>query len=236
MGSCFYKDWHRYDFQIRAQSAPINQFSVGLITCDIDNVIVADIPISIYITASPTEGIFVGTTQSPYQSIYCSYSHEDISVVERVDRAAKLLGSDYMQQMMIARREHNDSVELLAMIDRADIFQLFWSEAAARSDYVEKEWRYAYSLGRTNFIRPVYWVDLIPTPPQELASLVFTLKFGLWIELKYEKMPIEQLNMDERTLNKWRSYGFTRVSEILEFFENINADTNDNCSWAHQRD
>jgi hypothetical protein len=59
------------------------------------------------------------------------------------------------------------------MIERADIFQLFWSRNAARTKYVEDEWRYALRLGRepSRFIRPVYWTEPMIPPPPELGHL-----------------------------------------------------------------
>ena len=67
------------------------------------------------------------------------------------------------------------SEQLLAMIERADVFQLFWSENAAASKSVEKEWRHAQKLGQEaqRFIRPVYWTQPMPLPPPELAHLHF---------------------------------------------------------------
>ena len=61
------------------------------------------------------------------------------------------------------------------MIERADIFQLFWSRNAAKSKYVEDEWRYALRLGRelSRFIRPVYWTEPMTPPPLELGYLSF---------------------------------------------------------------
>ena len=64
---------------------------------------------------------------------------------------------------------------LLKAIAESDIFQLFWSETAARSPNVEREWRYALQLApaRPNFLRPVYWT---PTPypiPSELNAFHF---------------------------------------------------------------
>ena len=67
------------------------------------------------------------------------------------------------------------SDEIYAMIDKADIFQLFWSETAAQSQYVEKEWRYALTLNRDgqNFIRPVYWEAPMPNVPTDLGHIHF---------------------------------------------------------------
>src|SRR6185295_5982471 len=70
--------------------------------------------------------------------------------------------------------------ELERSIQRADVFQLFWSRHAMRSEYVQKEWRYALSLGRANFVRPVYWQDPLPAdeklglPPRELREVHFS--------------------------------------------------------------
>ena len=63
------------------------------------------------------------------------------------------------------------------MIERADIFQLFWSRNAAKSKYVENEWRYALRLGRepSRFIRPVYWTEPMLPPPPELRRLTSPL-------------------------------------------------------------
>jgi hypothetical protein len=62
---------------------------------------------------------------------------------------------------------------LYGMIDDADIFQLYWSPAASASPFVEREWRHALGLARPAFIRPVYWQDPMPSPPDELGDLHF---------------------------------------------------------------
>ncbi|MCS6869952.1 MAG: toll/interleukin-1 receptor domain-containing protein, partial [Anaerolineae bacterium] len=65
------------------------------------------------------------------------------------------------------------------LIERATIFQLFWSENSAKSEFCREEWRYALQTPRgreTNgvgFIRPVYWRKPMPTPPEELKHLHF---------------------------------------------------------------
>jgi hypothetical protein len=63
------------------------------------------------------------------------------------------------------------------MISDADVFQLFWSWNAMASPMVHKEWQYALDLGRTHFVRPVYWEEPLPEqpglPPEELRSLHF---------------------------------------------------------------
>jgi hypothetical protein len=68
---------------------------------------------------------------------------------------------------------------LLRMIDAADVFQLFWSTNAMRSTAVRREYEYALSLGRREFVRPTYWQEPLPRdeasdlPPQDLLRLHF---------------------------------------------------------------
>jgi hypothetical protein len=59
---------------------------------------------------------------------------------------------------------------LLAMIERANIFQLYWSPAAKRSRYVEQEWRHALKQEKNHFIRPLYWKVPMPQPPRGNCS------------------------------------------------------------------
>ncbi|MEK7406891.1 MAG: TIR domain-containing protein, partial [Acidobacteriota bacterium] len=69
------------------------------------------------------------------------------------------------------------SEELKDFIQQADVFQLFWSEHAATSRYVETEWR--CGLGERErrpdpyFLRPVYWSPLPAPIPPELQPLHF---------------------------------------------------------------
>jgi hypothetical protein len=59
------------------------------------------------------------------------------------------------------------------------VFQLFWSTNSMQSEQVRQEWEHALSLGRSNFIRPTYWEQPMPTsddpllPPEPLRQLHF---------------------------------------------------------------
>jgi hypothetical protein len=67
--------------------------------------------------------------------------------------------------------------ELQDFIEQADVFQLFWSEKAVVSRYVEQEWRSALKECGIRpdpfFIRPVYWADAPALIPSELSHLHF---------------------------------------------------------------
>jgi hypothetical protein len=65
---------------------------------------------------------------------------------------------------------------LMRLIDRADIFQLFWSQNSAQSQFCRQEWQYALQqekLKGDTFIRPVYWEQPLIPPPEELEPLHF---------------------------------------------------------------
>jgi hypothetical protein len=70
--------------------------------------------------------------------------------------------------------------ELMRMIGRADIFQLFWSSNSSQSKYCQQEWEHALKQNRPEgYIRPVYWQKPFPKPPTELSKFHFT-----YVELK----------------------------------------------------
>lgn len=178
----FYEDWHRFEFKVRVREGMLKKAVNGAITFTADGIIVAEIPISIYVAESVEEPETRQTTQRPYQAIFCSYSHQDKRIVERVEAVAKLFELEYLRDVTTLKSGQHWSDELLNMIERADIFQLFWSENAAGSEYVEKEWRHALQLMAgeqkpDTFIRPVCWVEPIhPTPPKELEHIHFAYR------------------------------------------------------------
>lgn len=172
----FFEEWHRLEFKIRTKTAPLFQSVNGFLTFALDGVVVADIPLSIFVTdkpqASPLQPM---PAVSPYSAVFASYSHRDSLVVEQVERACKALGMDYLRDVMTLKSGQDWDDMLLQLIEKADIFQLFWSEAAAKSLFVEKEWRHALEIltQRAAFIRPVYWQKPLATVPNDLMHLHF---------------------------------------------------------------
>jgi len=182
LSMAFYEDWQRFDFKLRAKDAPLHQAANGWITFSVEGVIVGDIPLSIYVSSEAQANVPTTSANNKlYESIFCSYSRQDTVIIERVERAYKALGLEYLRDVESLRSGQHWSDELRALIDKADIFQLFWSPSAADSTYVRMEWEYALNLhrDRANFIRPVYWVKPIPNVPQELSHIHFAYEPGL---------------------------------------------------------
>jgi hypothetical protein len=178
----FYEDWQRFDFKLRAATAPLDQASNGRITFTVEGVIVAEVPMSIYLASAstsvvPTASTPTSITRPIYQSIFCSYSHKDTQIVERVERAYKALGMTFLRDVITLRSGQDWQQELFVMIDKADIFQLFWSAAAAESQAVRVEWERALQRHQEHpeegFIRPVYWQTPMPPPAPELSAIHF---------------------------------------------------------------
>lgn len=172
----FYEDWHRLNFKLRAVDAPLNQAINGFLTFTVEGVIMADIPLAVFVGENESETVTVSPPQKPYQAIFCSYSHQDKKIVERVERAYKALGLDYLRDVYTLKSGQAWDDQLLKLIEQADIFQLFWSPSASESPYVRQEWEHALKIQQRSayFIRPVYWHDPIPAVPEALAHIHFT--------------------------------------------------------------
>jgi hypothetical protein len=140
----------------------------------VDGVIIADVPLIISVKGEVDHLETREETRGIYQAVFCSYSHEDEEIVKRVESACRTLGMQYLRDTYSLRSGETWNKQLLTLIEDADIFQLFWSVAASKSEYVEMEWRHALKLdGRSHFIRPVYWSKPMPSPPLELRHIHF---------------------------------------------------------------
>jgi hypothetical protein len=178
----FFEDWHRFEFKMRARTAPLHHAANGFLTFTVNGIIVADIPLSVFVSPQAVQSPAQPTPAQPlYDTVFASYSHRDTAIVEKVEASIKALGLTYLRDVVTLRSGQHWSDELLRMIDEATIFQLFWSEASSQSQYCRQEWEYALSLQRDNqyFIRPVYWTQPLPPPPANLGHLHFAYQADL---------------------------------------------------------
>ncbi|GAB4522747.1 MAG: hypothetical protein OHK0046_35730 [Anaerolineae bacterium] len=117
-------------------------------------------------------------SSTPYHRIFISYSRKDGRVAEAYRLAQMALGNEVFMDTHSIRTGEDWRVALAQAIDSADIFQLFWSVNAAESEYVQEEWDYALRYKCPDnrchtFIRPVYWDEPMPSPPDALSHLNF---------------------------------------------------------------
>ena len=173
---------HQEDFRMRASTEMAGQIARGRMSVFMGSIILAEITLSIQINYKETSnesGFPVKNSAKAYRRIFASYSHKDEAIVEELKNYANAVGDEYFRDMVNLRAGDVWDTRLKELIHFADIFQLFWSWNSIRSEYVEREWRFALNLNRSGFIRPVYWEEPIPElpernlPPNELRKFHF---------------------------------------------------------------
>lgn len=120
-------------------------------------------------TTAPRE-IIPSRSERHTRAVAC-FAPEDSDAVEARIRAFEKAapGVEVSLDAIELRAHDNGLSEFLDNVSARDVLYLFWSENAASSTDVEREWRYALRLRGIDFIDPVP-LDTT-TPPPELATL-----------------------------------------------------------------
>lgn len=168
-----------HEFRLRAESAQPGFAANGSVAIFTGPLLRGEVPLSVF-TRAPAGGApgpkeYASMVARAYRRIFASYAHRDGEIVAACERTAEALGDHYLRDVRLLRSGEQWDERLLQAIAEADIFQLFWSKAAALSPAVEREWRHALILQPTRgaFIRPVYWTEQLYPPPQELSAIHF---------------------------------------------------------------
>jgi len=174
------EDWHPAKFRFQADRSWTESIGNGEITIYGGPLIIASLKISLRFVEqnlpSPVEGNRNMTEISAYlyKRIFASYNHADTPIVLACRNAYKALGLDHIIDIDNLRSGQVWSAELMKMIETSDLFQLFWSERSAQSQFVRQEWQYALQHYKgEGFIRPVYWEKPLVSPPTDLSHLHF---------------------------------------------------------------
>jgi hypothetical protein len=167
------------EFQIRAAPMLNGRTARGKLRVHHGIIMLAEIPLAIRVDAqAPDLPVSdMPASAAPYRKIFASYSHADTRVMAEFERYVEALGDRYLQDVRDLRSGELWNERLCDFIREADVFQLFWSRNAMASRFVEREWRYALSLNRRQFVRPTYWEEPMPKgdgmPPPELGRIHF---------------------------------------------------------------
>ena len=177
------EDVQQERFLLRAGAPLDGRVARGRLSAYLGVVLLAEVDLAIRVDASAPEpsadDAHEFTSARAYRKIFASYSHRDAEIVRQFEAFAATLGDRYLRDVRDLRAGEEWSPALLRLIDRADVFQLFWSWNALRSPHVRREWEYALSLRRPTFVRPTYWEDPLPAsaaeglPPKTLSELEF---------------------------------------------------------------
>lgn len=109
-----------------------------------------------------------------YRQAFISYASSDRSEVMRRVQMLRAAGIGFFQDVLHLDAGDHWKEALFQRMDECDVLFLFWSTAAKRSKWVEKEWRYGLAVMGDEFIRPIVLEGPpIPDPPVELAHLHF---------------------------------------------------------------
>jgi hypothetical protein len=174
------EDLQQVAFRLQATSEAVGRAVLGAVEVYAGPLLVAQVPLSIYVrgVGEPRERAeaTAASTARLFSSVFASYAHDDDRVVRAFAEAYRALGIDVLVDKTSLRSGQDWHQGLSRLIEEADLFQLFWSEAASRSRYVAEEWQEALSLQDRKgerFIRPLYWNTPWPPPPAQLAHLHF---------------------------------------------------------------
>jgi hypothetical protein len=168
---------HGEHFRMRASRALDGRVARGTLTVYAGNLLLADVRFSVRVDSQAKDGAQEQSAARPYRRIFASYSHRDTPIVEEFEAHAKATGDRYLRDVVSLRAGEVWDDRLIAMINQADVFQLFWSWNALASPMVRAEWQHALGLNRPHFVRPVYWEEPLPAqadlPPPQLRRLHF---------------------------------------------------------------
>lgn len=134
----------------------------------------------------PEERRFHSARVSPPRSAFASYSSDDREEVLRCIQGmtAALPELEVFCDVDSLRSGEDWAARLSGEIHRREAFYLFWSTAAAQSEWVEREWRCALGGPRgLASIRPCPLQDpRLAPPPAELSALHFDSVYRVHVE------------------------------------------------------
>jgi hypothetical protein len=148
----------------------------GLATIYIVGLQVIRFSFSLHVAEMKPSVIQIPIREERHRKAFASYASADIDrVLPRLQGMQKAAPSlEIFMDVLALRSGDYWENKLWQIIPASDIFYLFWSDHAKKSEWVEKEWRCALQHRGLDFIDPVPLVspEEVP-PPQELASKHF---------------------------------------------------------------
>ncbi|MCP4343976.1 MAG: TIR domain-containing protein [Desulfobacterales bacterium] len=175
--------WIRFGFDFMLAEDFIDESLFIRISIQVSGIEIAHIRFTIDINNKPLNPLALAKiakqSSDMYRNIFVSYSKKDLDVVEIYRFAQLAIGNDVFMDTYSIISGDNRKAALAEAIDKADIFQLFWSENSGYCSEVRYEWDYALKYRCPHdkcifFIRPVFWKKpLSPEPPDELGHLNF---------------------------------------------------------------
>lgn len=114
-----------------------------------------------------------------FRNVFISYSHKDVGTAEVMAAALRAQNISYFFDRHNLESGSVFNEEIMKRIEASDLFVLLWSQNAAKSEYVEKEYLHALELAypqvqpRQNasiVIKP-YFIEPAADPPAKLRDI-----------------------------------------------------------------
>jgi hypothetical protein len=148
----------------------------GLATLHVSAEQIAKVPFVIEVGERPAPPGPALPASEKKRRVFVSYASDDrdevLHRIQGMQKAAPHL--EFFLDVLSLRSGQNWEEQLWTLIPTFDIFYLFWSGNARKSEWVEKEWRCALQTRGLDFIDPIPLVSPEEVlPPPELASKHF---------------------------------------------------------------
>jgi hypothetical protein len=145
------------------------------ITIAVEGIPLGECTLKMRLNQSPKENIV-----SDFKKIaraFVSYAHEDSQrVLASVQAFLTVTNVELFLDVDSLRAGENWEEKLRAEVPTRDALLLYWSENAAKSEWVEREWRLALKQRGLEYIKPMPLDPLLP--PEELSELQFADKWS----------------------------------------------------------
>jgi hypothetical protein len=148
----------------------------GTASCLVDGLEIARLDFVLRVGGRQSDVEALAVREARHRTAFASYARWDKAEVgARIQGMRKAVPDlDIFWDVLSLRAGQKWESELRKVVPSRDVFYLFWSKAASRSTWVEREWRCALEARGLDYIDPVPLVspDRVPPPP-ELAPLHF---------------------------------------------------------------
>jgi hypothetical protein len=166
----------RQELYLRATTAQADVAVRGSLRVFTGPLLLAEVPLLIMVREpgerSSLSSGYASTVARAYRRIFASYAPRDADLARAVVSATGSFADAYLRDAIAARGAWDD--RHMSAIAQAEVFQLFWSEHAAHSPEVEREWRYAASIrAPRSYLRGLYWSARPHPVPAELRAVPF---------------------------------------------------------------
>ena len=168
----------------------------GSVDLYVGRALLCSVPIAVMVLDEPRYAAPASiATARLMETVFVSYATEERPIVEHVTRPYRELGITVFMDKDFLHAGDTTGEALRTHIERADVFQLYWSARSSRKPWVEREWRHALALtgpaGRkgARFIRPLVWEQRPPPWPPELAAIQFGRLDAFWFEANVRPPP-----------------------------------------------